>query len=101
MTGDEAVISATQQSARRLAVANRLEQLAEELRAILGRRVRVRMLEPNAAEEPPPATPAGEPGRPGAPPTVDRRAAAELPLVRRVMDTFPDATITEVRNESD
>ncbi len=89
----------------------RLQDLANDLQPILGRRVRVSMQ--------PPANPNGDltsesiPGdaSSGSPtpnpqsqtPNTQaaRRAAMDLPLVKQVMDVFPDAVLFEVRDEEE
>ena len=75
----------------------RLAQIAEQLQPILGRRVRV-SLERTAPQ--PDADTDATPSDAG-PRTTDRRQAMGLPLVQRVLEVFPDATLVDARDEAD
>ncbi len=79
----------------------RLQEVTDELTPILGRRVRVSMQSsptPKASADT--TTQAPSPGNgPGR--ATDRRAAMELPLVKKVLDVFPDAVLFDVREEAD
>lgn len=81
----------------RFATESRLEQLASELQAIVGRRIRLTMQveEPGAgiADD---TTDAQGPESSDA----ERREALNLPLVKRVIEAFPDATLTGFRRET-
>ncbi|MFW6060780.1 MAG: hypothetical protein ACODAQ_11405 [Phycisphaeraceae bacterium] len=77
----------------------RLEQIGQHLRPILGRRVRVTLQQPGAAGDT--ADDADAPARRAGPTTADRRAAMNLPLVQRVLENFPDATLIDARDEAE
>ena len=81
----------------RFATESRLEQLASELQAIVGRRVRLTM-----HVEAPDAGVADATSDGGGPEGSDaeRREALNLPLVKRVIEAFPDATLTGFGQES-
>lgn len=85
----------------------RLQVVTDELIPILGRRVRVTMQAPA-----PGSSPGGSPGdaaqTPGSNSSgsnnasrhADRRAAMDLPLVKQVLEVFPDAVLFDVREEN-
>ncbi len=79
----------------------RLEDLANELWPILGRRVRVSMQAPDngggASGVDDKSTSNGQTRSQIS--QAERRAALDLPLVKQVMDLFPDAVVTDVRDE--
>ncbi len=83
----------------------RLQGITDELTPILGRRVQVSVNAPaatNHADDNPtgptdPASPQTQAPRPTG--AADRRAAMDLPLVKQVMDVFPDAVLFDVREE--
>jgi DNA polymerase III subunit gamma/tau len=78
----------------------RLQEITDELTPILGRRVRVSMQAPAVPEGSEKSTPSiSSPVNPSAR-AADRRSAMELPLVKQVMEVFPDAVLFDVRNES-
>lgn len=81
----------------------RLQLIADELHPILGRRVKVLMQTPTASGS---GSPTGESSSPDAPTAngqspankhTDRRAALDLPLVKQVLEVFPDAVLFDVR----
>jgi DNA polymerase III subunit gamma/tau len=76
----------------------RLQVLTDELIPILGRRVRVTMQAPAATNAPDPST-AKPTAQNGAARHADRRAAMDLPLVKKVLEVFPDAVLFDVRDE--
>ena len=70
------------------------ERLALELTKLTARRFRVELSEP--------ASPMAEPEageRPGAPARLDRERAMAIPLVRDVLEVFPDAVLVDMRSE--
>ena len=89
----------------------RLQNISEELSPILGRRVQVNIqppsndpanpqnhsqsTNPNPNNTPQPNTPNNSARLANG----DRRAALDLPLVKQVMETFPDAILFDVREE--
>ena len=74
----------------------RLDQVAQQLEPILGTRVRITLQKAgDAGAQDRQSTPNGN----GAAATLDRRQAMELPLVKKVLDAFPDATILNVQPE--
>jgi hypothetical protein len=79
----------------------RLQSLTEELAPILGRRVRVSIQPPSPANpghhEPNAQSP--NPQSPTPNNAANRRAAMDLPLVKQVMDIFPDAVLFDLREE--
>jgi DNA polymerase III subunit gamma/tau len=75
----------------------RLQEVTDELNPILGRRVRVSIQAPPAAEESDGRIETDAPPANGA---ADRRAAMNLPLVKQVLDVFPDAVLFDVREEA-
>ncbi len=79
----------------------RLQEITEELAPILGRRVRVSVQAPKIDS----GQAGGEASRGSTPVQgkardTDRRAAMDLPLVKQVMDVFPDAVLFDVREEA-
>ena len=76
----------------------RLQAVADELAPILGRRVKVSMgAAPDAGRNDEATPPNGH--KQARVNSADRRAALDLPLVKQVMDVFPDAIVTDVREE--
>jgi hypothetical protein len=74
----------------------RRAELADQLKQILGRPVQVRLGEPpeQSAEET-----GGEASTPASKTGGARQQAMELPLVREVLEQFPNASLTDVRRE--
>lgn len=81
----------------------RLAQIARHLEPILGRRVRVVIENADAATNAPDESSASSASPAPAPSSrsAQRREAMNLPLVQRVLETFPDATILDARDESE
>ncbi len=88
----------------------RLQEITDELAPILGRRVQVSVrASQTQAQQPGDVGGAGGTGggasnsdtqvARGAARHADRRAAMDLPLVKQVMDIFPDAVLFDVREE--
>ena len=78
----------------------RLEHIANHLYPILARRVRVVVHKPESATGDAPAS--DQPGtNVTAPRSAQRREAMNLPLVQRVLEAFPDATLLDVREDID
>lgn len=80
----------------RFATEPRLEQLAIELQAIVGHRIRLTMQAPSS-ESVVADDPSGSRSVVGS--DAQRREALNLPLVQRVIEAFPDATLTGFRQE--
>lgn len=80
----------------------RLDQIAQQLKPILGRRVRV-TVQPPENQNPTEGAAASEGSTARAPTrsAADRRAAMNLPLVQRVLEHFPDATLLDARDETE
>ncbi|MEM9018925.1 MAG: hypothetical protein AAGC44_00050 [Planctomycetota bacterium] len=72
------------------------ERLAGELTKLLGRPMRVELASPTQQDHSPSTDPAG--ARPG-PSQADRQRAIGLPLVKDVLDAFPDAQFLDARPE--
>jgi len=79
----------------------RLSQIAEMLRPILGRKVRVSLQRANAQDADPSAAQQGGDQPDTDSQKTDRRQAMGLPLVQRVLEVFPDATLVDARDESE
>jgi DNA polymerase III subunit gamma/tau len=80
----------------------RLQEITEELTPILGRRVRVSVQALKTQADPPDQKASitnPKPAENGPARHADRRAAMDLPLVKQVMDVFPDAVLFDVREE--
>ncbi len=87
----------------------RLQDVSEMLRTILGRRLSVSIVAPENPGQGIPVvsdesgnTPAGlQSSNNGAKPfsAGERRAALDLPLVKQVMDVFPDAILFDIRDD--
>jgi len=87
----------------------RLQEITDELTPILGRRVQVSVHAPSASTHQhsddnighacDPTRPQTQDPRPSGS-AADRRAAMDLPLVKQVMDVFPDAVPFDVREEN-
>ncbi len=75
---------------------SRRKQLASHLTELIGRPVRIRIesdsLEESDAGQPARTTPAAN--------QIDRREAMNLPLVRKVLDVFPDATLISAQKQT-
>lgn len=76
----------------------RLKQLGEQLRPILGRRVRVSVEAPAPADSSAAGDDSGGDAA-SAPPGTQRREAMNLPLVQRALEAFPDATLIDARDD--
>jgi len=79
----------------------RLQAITDELTPILGRRVRVSMQAPPTPDASADESASSPAHANGAVRNGDRRAAMELPLVKQVLDVFPDAVLFDVRDETD
>ena len=72
------------------------ERLASQLNEITGRRFRVDLALPAGGKQP-----LTDPESKAAPASAtDRQAAMSLPLVRDILDTFPDAVLLDVRKDT-
>ena len=83
----------------------RRQAIEQELARILGRSVRVKVTQPGEASEP--GATAGETGQAssqsgGASQTSGgaRQEAMNMPLVRELLEQFPNATLTDVKTEN-
>ena len=79
----------------------RLQEITDELTPILGRRVRVSMQAPPVSDVSTEVSASSHASANAAVRQGDRRAAMELPLVKQVLDVFPDAVLFSVRDETD
>lgn len=96
-------IAPGQREVAHIATPARLEQVAQALSELRGRRTRIE-LQPPAPDAPPagvpdaqPDAPARDGGKEGG--QLDRRAALQLPLVRVALQAFPDAMLIDAREE--
>ena len=78
----------------------RLQGITEELAPILGRRVQVSIHPPVSNQHDPADSNSFNPQSSAPTKQADRRAAMDLPLVKQVMDIFPDAVLFDVREEA-
>ena len=78
----------------------RLQGITDELAPILGRRVQVSIHPPASNQHDPADSNSSNPQSPAPTKQADRRAAMDLPLVKQVMDVFPDAVLFDVREEA-
>ena len=99
--GDTAVLTALPGHREVLAIATpaRLEPIAAELTTLRGQRTRCVIAAPEASASRPAADGGAEAAASG-PGPFDRRAAMQVPLVRQVLEYFPDALLLEAREES-
>ncbi len=79
----------------------RLQEITDELTPILGRRVRVSVKPLPGNGGTPDDSQGPDPTGSASTRHADRRAALDLPLVKQVMDIFPDAELFDVREEAD
>jgi DNA polymerase-3 subunit gamma/tau len=97
VTGNEAVLTPLpgQRHVAAFATPDRLAPAAEEMSKLIGRRMRLRV--EVAAEGHASSASADGGARDDA---ESRRRALELPLVRHVLETFPDAAVIGIHNEN-